>query len=57
MLPHLQALPIVQPVLLTLTEAVLEAAGQVLQVAHAASAGGLTANRLLAPLVCGRNTS
>ena len=35
----------------TLTEAVLEAAGHVLQMAQAASAGGLTADGLLAPVV------
>lgn len=36
----------------TLAEAVLEAAGQGLHVAHAASAGGLAPNGLLAPLDC-----
>lgn len=34
----------------TLSEAVLEAAGQVLQVLHAASPGGLASNGLLAPV-------
>lgn len=38
--------------LLTLPEAVLEAAGQVLEVPHAASACGLAANGLLTPLEC-----
>jgi hypothetical protein len=38
--------------LLTLAEAVLEAAGQVAQVAHAAGASRLAADGLLAPLVC-----
>ena len=36
---------------LALTEAVLEAARHILQVAQAASAGGLTADGLLAPVV------
>jgi hypothetical protein len=47
----------VQAGLLTLPEAVLEAAWQVLEVPHAASAGGLTANGLLAPLVCAQQQS
>lgn len=38
--------------LLTLTETVLEAALHALQVLHAASAGGLAADRLHAPVVC-----
>ncbi|RUP44837.1 hypothetical protein BC936DRAFT_148956 [Jimgerdemannia flammicorona] len=36
----------------TLTEAVLETAGEMLQVAHATSAGGLSSLALDAPVVC-----
>jgi hypothetical protein len=46
--------PLLPQLLLTLAEAVLEPAGQVLQGPHAPGAGGAPADGLLAPLVCGR---